>query len=62
MPGTHIPYPEEFRRQNQMVELVRSGRTIAELAREFEPTEYTIRKWVKQTDAYGKPYPHSHFI
>ena len=48
MPRTHPPYPEEFRRQ--MIELVRSGRTVAELAREFEPTAYTIRKWVKQAD------------
>lgn len=36
MPGTHAPYPPEFRRQ--MVELVRSGRTVEELAREFEPS------------------------
>jgi len=48
MPRTHAPYPREFRQQ--MVELVRSGRTIAELAREFEPTETTIRSWVKQAD------------
>ena len=32
MPRTHLPYPPEFRRQ--MVELVRSGRAIRELARE----------------------------
>lgn len=31
-----VPYPPEFRRQ--MVELVRSGRTPQDLAREFEPT------------------------
>ena len=39
-------YPPEFRRQ--MVELVRSGRTPAELAREFEPTAEAIAGWVKQ--------------
>ncbi len=33
-----------------MVELVRAGRTIAELAEEFEPTENTIRTWVQQAD------------
>ena len=34
MPKTHSPYAPEYRRQ--MVELVRSGRTPRELAREFE--------------------------
>ena len=33
-----------------MVELVRAGRTPEELAREFEPTVNTIRKWVEQLD------------
>ena len=36
MPGTHAPYPPEFRRQT--VELVASGRSIEELAKEFEPS------------------------
>lgn len=48
MPRTRAPYPPEFRAQ--MVELVRAGRTPGELAREFEPAEYTIRKWVQQAD------------
>ncbi len=48
MPRTRPPYPEEFRRQ--MVELVRTGRTPEELAREFEPCGETIRNWVKQAD------------
>ena len=30
--------------------LVRAGRTPAELAREFEPTEPTIRDWAAQAD------------
>ena len=47
MPRTHLPYPPEFRRQ--MVELVRSGRAIRELAREFECSDQTIRNWVRQT-------------
>jgi transposase len=33
-----------------MVELVRSGRSPEELAREFEPAAQTIRNWVKQAD------------
>ena len=43
-----IRYAPEFGRQ--MVELVRAGRTPEELAREFEPTANTIRKWVEQLD------------
>jgi len=45
MPRTRPPYPEEFRRK--MVELVRSGRSPYELAREFEPTAVAISYWVK---------------
>ena len=41
-------YPPEFRQQ--MVELVRAGRTPEELSREFEPTAQTIHNWVKQAD------------
>ena len=41
-------YPPEFRRQ--MVELVRSGRTPEQLAREFEPTAQSISTWVKQAE------------
>jgi transposase len=33
-----------------MVELVRSGRTPEELAREFEPSAQAIRNWVSQAD------------
>ncbi len=36
MPRRNAPYPLEFRQQ--MVELVRSGRTPEELSREFEPS------------------------
>ena len=42
------PYPAAFRQQ--MVELVRSGRTPGELAREFEPSAEAIRNWVAQAD------------
>lgn len=48
MPGTHPPYPPEFRRQ--MVKLVRTGRSPEELAREFEPSAGAIRNWVRQAD------------
>lgn len=48
MPRTNPPYPPEYRRE--MVELVRSGRSPEELAREFEPSAGAIRNWVKQAD------------
>jgi transposase len=48
MPRSRPPYPAELRRQ--LVELVRSGRSPEELAREFEPTSQAIRKWVAQAD------------
>ena len=48
MPRTRGPYPPEFRRQ--IVELARAGRTAAELAREFEPSYWTIRTWIRQAD------------
>ena len=39
-------YPPEYK--EQIVELVRAGRSPGSLAREFEPSEQTIRNWVKQ--------------
>ncbi len=45
---TRPPYPPEFR--GQMVELVRSGRSPEELAREFEPSAQAIRNWVGRAD------------
>lgn len=48
MPKTHLSYPAEFRAR--MVELVRSGRSPEELAREFEPSSQAIRNWVRQAD------------
>jgi transposase len=55
MPRYRTPYPPEFRRQ--MVDLVRSGRTPEEVAREFEPTAQSISTWVKQAerDAVKRP-------
>jgi transposase len=46
MPNHRKPFPAEFRLR--MVELVRSGRTPNELARDFEPSAQTIRNWVAQ--------------
>lgn len=48
MPKTRPPYPPEFR--ERMVELVRSGRSPNELAKEFEPSAVSIRHWVRQAD------------
>jgi transposase len=39
-------YPLEYRQQ--IVELVRAGRSPKALAQEFEPSEQTIRNWVRQ--------------
>jgi transposase len=41
-------YPREYR--ERIVELVRAGRSPAELAREFEPTAECIRNWIRQAD------------
>jgi len=41
-------YPLEYRQQ--IVELVRAGRSPKALAQEFEPSEQTIRNWVKQAE------------
>ena len=48
MPKTRPPYPPDLRRQ--MVELVGSGRSIEELAGEFEPSTQAIRNWVGRAD------------
>ena len=48
---TRMSYPPEFR--EKIVELVRSGRNQADLAETFEPSEQTIRNWVKQAELDG---------
>ena len=56
MAKTRPPYPAEFRQQ--MIELVRAGKTPAELAREFECTAQTIANWVGQEAIdRGRPLP-----
>ena len=47
MPRT--PYPTEFR--EQLVALVRTGRSVESLAREYEPCAASIHDWVKQVGA-----------
>ena len=41
-------YPEAFRQQ--LIALVRAGRTPESLAHEFEPSAPTIRTWIEQAD------------
>ena len=48
MSKTRPPYPAAFR--EQMIELIRSGRTPGDPAREFEPSAQAIRTWVAQAD------------
>ena len=48
MSNTRPPYAPEFRQQ--IVELIRLGRSPEELAREFEPSAQAIRNWVSQAD------------
>jgi len=36
--------------QEQLVRLVRTGRTPEELAKEYEPSAQAIRNWVRQAD------------
>lgn len=56
MPKTRPPYPAAFRQQ--MTELVRTGKTPAELSREFGCSAQTISNWVGQEAIdRGKPLP-----
>lgn len=48
MPKSKPPYPPEFLRR--IVELHRSGRSMASLAKEYEVSADSIRIWAKQTD------------
>ncbi len=51
MPKSRPPYSPEFRQQ--LVDLVRAGRTPEELSREFEPTAQSIWNWVRQAERDG---------
>lgn len=48
MPRSRPPYPPEFRQE--LVQLVRSGRTPEALSKEYEPSAQAIRNWVAQAD------------
>ena len=48
MPRSRPPYPSEFRQE--IVRLVRSGRSPEELAKEYEPSSQTIRNWAAQAE------------
>ena len=47
MAKTHASYPPEFRRK--MVDLVHTGHTAGELAREHDCSAQTIRNWIRQS-------------
>ena len=51
MPTPKPPYPAAFRQQ--MVELVRTGRGITELAREFGCNASSIHHWVNAAEPGG---------
>ena len=51
MPKARLPYPAEFRQK--IVELYRAGRSVSELAEQFEPSDQTIRNWIAQAEADG---------
>ena len=46
MPKSRPPYPGEFRRE--AVQMVRSGRTVADVATSLGVTEPSLRTWVKR--------------
>jgi transposase len=48
MPRTRPPYPPEFRRE--ALELVRSGRSIHDVAESLGVSEQTLRSWSRQDD------------
>ncbi len=48
MPRTRNAYPADFRQQ--IVALARAGRSIEDLAREFEPCSATIHGWIRQAE------------
>ena len=48
MSSNMIRYPPEFKQR--IVELARAGHSPGSLAREFAPSEQTIRNWVKRAE------------
>jgi len=45
MPRARSPYPPEFRKQ--IIALARAGRSVEDLACEFEPCAHTIHGWIR---------------
>ena len=48
MPRTRRPYAEEFRRET--VELVRQGRSIADVSESLGVSQQTLRNWCRRVD------------
>jgi len=48
VPRTRPPYPEEFRRE--AVELVRGGRSLADVAKSLGVSQQTLRNWSKSVE------------
>jgi transposase len=55
MPRRPAAYPAAYR--EQIIALVRAGRSLKALAKEFEPSEQTIRNWVFQDSADRGDHP-----
>lgn len=49
MPKSRKPYPPEYRAK--IVALAKAGRSVEELATEFEASHQTIRNWIAQDAA-----------
>jgi transposase len=43
--------------QQELVRLARRGRSLEDLAREYEPSAAAIRKWTKQAEWMGEHAP-----
>jgi transposase len=50
-----IRYPIEYR--EKILDLYRAGRSASSLARDFEPTVWTIRTWILQAETQGRGRP-----
>lgn len=48
MPRTRPAYPEEFRRE--AVQMVRSGRSVPDVAEALGVSQQSLRNWVKQAE------------
>lgn len=55
MPRTRPAYSPEYR--EQIVALARCGRSVEDLAREFEPCAHTIYAWIRRAAEAGTREP-----